>query len=89
MKTKKTYAFEVDFEQEADGLWTVDLPAVPTCAASGSSKEQALEALQDLTQAYFEVLVKYNDPLPEGIDSYEVVPGGEMLPGLEVVTVSI
>ena len=89
MKIKKTYAFAVDFEQEEDGLWSVDVPAVPACAASGYSKKQALEALQDLTQAYFDVLIQYNDPLPEGIESYKIVLGSERSRGAEVVTVNI
>ena len=33
------------------------------CAATGYTREEALEALQDLTQAYFEVLLEDNDPL--------------------------
>ena len=32
-------------------------------AATGYTREEALEALQDLTQAYFEVLLEDNDPL--------------------------
>ena len=89
MKIKKTYVFSVDFEQEEDGLWSVDIPAVPACAASGNTRAEALEALQDLTQAYFEVLMEHNDPLPEGIELYEIIPGDEAVSGLEVVTVEI
>ena len=89
MRIKKTYAFAVDFEQEEDGRWGVDIPAVPVCAAWGYTRNEALEALQDLTQAYFEMLVEYGDPLPEGIESCEVIPGKEVMPGSEIVTVSI
>ena len=89
MRVKKTYIFKVDFEQEEDGRWSVDIPAVPVCAAWGFTKEEALENLQDLTQGYFEMLVEYGDPLPEGIGSCEVTPGNEVMPGPEAVTVNI
>ncbi len=89
MRIKKTYVFSVDFEQEVDGRWSVDIPAVPTCAASGNTRAEALNALQDLTQSYFEVLMEHNDPLPAGIELYEIMPGTEVTPGPEVVTVEI
>jgi len=89
MRVKKTYVFTVDFEKEEDGRWSVDIPAVPVCAAWGFTKEEALENLQDLTQGYFEMLVEYGDPLPEGIDSCEVTPGSEVVTGTEAVSVSI
>ena len=79
MRVKKTYAFAVDFEQEEDRRWSVDIPAVPVCAAWGFTREEALENLQDLTQGYFEMMVEYGDPLPDGIDSCEIVPGIEKL----------
>ncbi len=88
MRLKRTYAFAVDFEQEEDGSWSVDIPALGVCAATGYTREEALESLQDLTQAYFEVLLEYNDPLPEGIDSYAVPPGTENVSGNPVVIVS-
>ena len=89
MRVKKTYVFAVDFEQEDDGRWSVDIPAVPVCAAWGFTREEALENLQDLTQGYFEMLVEFGDPLPDGIDSCEIVTEGEVNQGLEAVTISI
>ena len=89
MQVKKTYAFAVDFEQEEDGLWSVDIPALGVCAASGYTREEALEALQDLAQAYFEVLLESGNGLPEGIESYETITGSEAGADPEVVTVQI
>ncbi len=89
MRVKRTYAFTVDFEQEEDGRWGVDIPAVPVCAASGFTKEEALENLQDLTQGYFEMLVECGDPLPDGIDSSEIPPGTEVMLNSETVTIVI
>ena len=89
MRVKKTYAFAVDFEQEEDGRWGVDIPVVPVCAAWGFTREEALENLQDLTQGYFEMLVEYGDPLPQGIESCEVAPGNRPVLEAEIITVSI
>ena len=89
MRVKKTYVFAVDFEQDEDGRWSVDIPAVPVCAAWGFTREEALENLQDLTQGYFEMLVEHGDPYPEGIESCEVPYGNEVMSGSEAVTVSI
>lgn len=89
MRIKKTCAFSVDFEQEEDGMWSVDIPALGVCAASGYTREEALEAMQDLKQAYFEVLIEDGSPLPEGIESYEVIPKRKVFADSEVVTVEI
>ena len=85
----KTYLFRIDIEQEEDGRWSADIPAVPVCAAWGFTREEAVVNLQDLMQGYLEMLVEFGDPLPEGIHSYEMTPGNEVMQGLEVVTVSI
>ena len=89
MRVKKTYVFDVDFEQEEDGFWGVDIPALGVCAASGYTREEALEALQDLAQAYFEVLTEKGAPLPEGIEAYEIVQGDSAVASQDVVTVEI
>ena len=89
MRVKKTYALAVDFEQEEDGSWSVDIPVLEVCAAWGFTKEEALGNLQDLTQGYFEVLLEHGDPLPDGIDSCEITPGKETMPSPESVTIVI
>ena len=73
------------------GGWELErgYPAVPGCAAWGFTKAEALEALQDLAQMYFEVLMEYNDPLPDGIEVYEIIGGGEVVAKPEMVTVEI
>ena len=89
MRVKKTYAFAVDFEQEEDGSWSVDIPTIPACAAWGGTKAEALENLQDLTQGYLEVLLEYGDPLPKGIESSEIGEKPVSVLGVETVTIVI
>ena len=89
MRVKKTYAFAVDFEQEEDGSWSVDIPAIPACAAWGSTREEALENLQDLTQGYLEVLLEYGDPLLKSLESCEIGIGEEPVSVYGSVAVTI
>ena len=35
MRVKKTYVFAVDFEQDEDGRWSVDIPAVSSLRRLG------------------------------------------------------
>jgi predicted RNase H-like HicB family nuclease len=80
----KTYIFRVEVEQEEDGRWSADIPVLPGCAAWGYTREDALEALQEGAQAYLEVMMEHNDPLPQ--EAGEEV---RILPGSEVVTVTL
>ena len=89
MRVKKTYALAVDFEQEEDGSWSVDIPAIPACAAWGVTREEALENLQDLTQSYLEVLLEFGDPLPKGLESGEIGEKPVPVLGFEAVTIVI
>ncbi len=76
----KTYVFEVEIEQDSeDGIWEAEIPVLPGCAVWGYTRQDTLDALQDVAQAMLEVMAEYNDPLPwerEGFD-------------LEVVTVTL
>jgi predicted RNase H-like HicB family nuclease len=80
----KTYVFRVEVEQDEDGRWGAEIPVLPGCAAWGYTREEALEALQEGAQAYLEVMIEHNDPLPKEVED-EV----KIIPGSEVVTVTL
>lgn len=61
----KTYLFQVELEQEDDGRWSAWIETLPGCAAWGHSKEEALEAIKETTQAFLEVLVETGQHIPE------------------------
>lgn len=88
MRVKKRYAFAVDFEEE-DGGWSADIRAAPVCAAWGFTRAEALAALQDLARIYFEALLEYGDPFPDGIGAYEIVGGGGAVARPEMVVVEV
>ncbi len=80
----KTYVFQVEVEQDDDGRWGAEIPVLPGCAAWGYTRKEALEALQDTAQAFLEVMMEYNDPLPP-----EAEQQVEFLSGSDVVTVTL
>jgi predicted RNase H-like HicB family nuclease len=81
----KTYIFPVDIEEEEDGRWSADIPALPGCAVGCYPREHVLESLQEAAQ----MMLEYGDPLPEGIDKYELDSTVEVPQGSEVVTVTL
>ena len=80
----KTYVFRVEVEQDEDGRWGAEIPVLPGCAAWGYTREEALVALQDTAEAFLEVMLEHNDPLPK--EAEEEV---KVLSGSDVVTVTI
>ena len=61
-----SYIFKVEVGQEEDGRWSAEILTLPGCAAWGSTREEALEALQEGAQAYLEVLFEDGRPLAKG-----------------------
>lgn len=80
----KTYIFRVEVEQDEDGRWGAEIPVLPGCAAWGYTRKEALEALQDTAQAFLEVMMEHNDPLPQ--EAEEEV---KVLSASDVVTVTL
>ena len=89
MRVKKSYVFAVDFEQEEDGRWSVDIPAVPVCAAWGFTRKEALENLAGFDARLLRNACRVRRSVAGSIDSCEVTLGNEVALGLEAVTVSI
>ena len=75
----KTYIFAVEMEQEEDGRWSADVPTLPGCAAWGYTKEEALEAIQEGAQAYLEVMMENNDPLPTEGEGVTIISESEVV----------
>ena len=75
----KTYIFAVEVEQEEDGRWSADVPTLPGCAAWGYTKEQALEAIREGAQAYLEIMVENNDPLPTEGEGVTIISESEVV----------
>ena len=82
----KTYILTIDVEQEEDGRWSAEVLDFPGCAAWGYTREEALAALQEGAQVMLEMMLEYGDPLPKGIEEYEIISESEEVTGSEIVT---
>ena len=85
----KTYVFPIIVEQDEGENWFAEVPMLPGCALSCYPREHVLESLQEITQAMLEVMVEHGDPLPEGIDKYELDSTAEVPPDSDAVVVTV
>ena len=55
--------FQVTLEQDEDGVWVVDCPAIPGCVSQGKTKEDAVLNIKDAIKACLEVRAERGIPL--------------------------
>ena len=60
--------FRVMIEQDEDGMYVVECPALPGCVSQGRTREEALRNIQDAIKGYLESLKKHNEPIPPPIE---------------------
>ena len=85
----KTYLLPIKVEPDDGGTWYAEVPMIPGCALSCYPLEHVLDSIQDTAQVMLELMVEHGDPLPEDIESCEIVPGSEPLFSIKAVTVCI
>jgi len=66
MKAKMRY--RVIIEQDEDGFFVAECPALPGCISQGKTRDEALENIKDAIKGYLESLKKHNDPVPPPIE---------------------
>ena len=85
----KTYVLPINVEPDEDGTWFAEVPLLPGCALSCYPLDHVLDSIQDTAQTMLEVMVEYGDPMPEGLESYEIAPGSEPAHSMETITVRV
>ena len=63
--------YRVFIEQDEDGVFVAEAPALPGCISQGDTREEALQNIQEAIAAYLESLNAHNEPIPPSI--YEEV----------------
>ncbi len=53
--------------EDDDGAFTAECPSLPGCISQGTTRELALENMQDVIKGYLESLKKHGDPVPPSI----------------------
>ena len=59
--------FRVRIEQDEDGVFVAQVPALPGCISQGQTREAALSNIQEATALYIESLEAHGDPVPPPI----------------------
>jgi len=60
--------YRVLLEQDEDGIFIAECPALPGCVSQGSTRAEALKNIQDAIKGYIESLKKHNEPIPPPIE---------------------
>lgn len=64
--------YRVFIEQDENGVFIAEVPALPGCISQGNTRKQALRNIQEAITVYLESLKAHNESIPPSIDE-EVV----------------
>ncbi len=56
--------YRVVIEQDEDGVFVAECPALPGCISQGHSRQEAVTNIKDAIAGYLESLKKHGDPIP-------------------------
>lgn len=59
--------YRVLIEQDENGVFVAEVPALPGCISQGYTRKEALGNIQEAITAYLESLKAHNEPIPPSI----------------------
>lgn len=59
--------YRVLIEQDEDGAYVAEVPALPGCISQGQTRNEALENIKEAIAGYVESLQAHGDPVPPSI----------------------
>jgi len=68
--------YRVLMEQDEDGVYVAEVPALPGCISQGRNRSEAIENIREAIAAYLESLRAHDEPVPPPITE-EVVEVNE------------
>lgn len=71
-ETGEIMKYRVFIEQDEDGVFIIEVPALPGCISQGKTRDEALRNIQEAIAAYLESLKAHSEPIPPPIEE-EVV----------------
>lgn len=60
--------FRVLIDQDEDGVFVAEIPALPGCVTQGATRQEAVSNAQEAIAAYLESLNRHGEPIPPSID---------------------
>lgn len=64
--------YRVLIEQDEEGAFIAEVPALPGCISQGATRAEALDNIKEAIAGYLESLEAHNEPIPPTI-SEEIV----------------
>ena len=59
--------YRILIEQDEDGMFVVECPALPGCISQGKTRPEAIKNIRDAMNAYLQSLKKHKEPIPPSI----------------------
>jgi predicted RNase H-like HicB family nuclease len=59
--------YRVLIEQDEDGMFVAEVPALPGCISQGLTRKEAVRNAQEAIAAYLESLKDHDEPIPPSI----------------------
>lgn len=59
--------YRVLIEQNEDGFFVAEVPALPGCVSQGESRQEALTNIREAIAGYLESLEDHQEPVPPSI----------------------
>jgi antitoxin HicB len=59
--------YRVLVEQDEDGVFVAEVPALPGCISQGFTRDEAIENIKEAIAGYLESLKAHNEPVPPPI----------------------
>jgi predicted RNase H-like HicB family nuclease len=63
LRRVSTMKFLVSVDRDEDGAWIIECPSIPGCVSQGSTKDEALNNIQDAIRACLDVRAEQGLPL--------------------------
>ena len=60
--------YRVLIEEDEDGFFVAEVPALPGCVSQGRSRSEAITNIRYAIAGYIESLAAHGDPVPPSID---------------------
>lgn len=59
--------YRVTIEQDEDGVFVAEVPALPGCISQGRTRSEAIANIKEAIELYIESLEAHGDPVPPPI----------------------
>lgn len=60
--------YRVLIEEDEDGVFVAEVPALPGCVSQGDTRAEALQNVREAIEGYLESLKAHDEPIPPAIE---------------------